>query len=189
MPLQVCVYDISAVLKWRNASPPGLPVPLCNDRLSSPSHQASIHAEDSPRLYSSQVPSMRTTHQSARRSTSQSACMINDNQELAAAGPVRGDFRGDGWWVCHTNTRCGLTAGTEKRTQCYQLRVAFVLLCSAQVKTPVCNRKVDVQQPWLFERRGREKANVNKRQNVVGMNSVVIIAEAAQKAKQQKHFP
>lgn len=123
--------------------PPLLPPPppsslllsLCTDRLSSPSDQASIHAEDSPRLYSSQVPSMRTTHQSARRSTSQSAGMTNDNQELAAAGAVRGDFRWDGWWVCHTNAPCRLTAGTEKRIQCHQLRIAFVLLCSTQAKT------------------------------------------------------
>lgn len=33
-----------------------------------------------------------------------------------------------------------------------------------------------------------KKANVNKQQNVAGMNSMVIIAEAEQKVKQEKHF-
>lgn len=67
--------------------------PDFNDRPSSPFYQASNHADNWPRHYSSQVPSMRMTHWSAQCFMSQSAGMINDIQELVAAGPVRGDFK------------------------------------------------------------------------------------------------
>lgn len=54
-----------------------------------------------------------------------------------------------------------------------------------QAKMPACEkaRKVTTQQ----SSRGK-KANVNKRQNVVGLYSVVIIAEAEREVKQEKHF-
>lgn len=66
------------------------------------------------------------TRQSAACYMSQSAGMINDNQELSAAGPVRGNFRLEGWWGGHTEAWRGLTAGAEHRIQCHQLM--FVLL-------------------------------------------------------------
>ncbi|TNN62962.1 hypothetical protein EYF80_026842 [Liparis tanakae] len=67
---------------------------LSNDKPSLPIAQLRNHAGNWPRLHSSQVPSMRMTHQSAVCSVSQSAAMINDNQELGAAGSVREHF---GW--------------------------------------------------------------------------------------------
>lgn len=183
-----CCFEAAKVAKCRwSRSSPGLLLSLCNDRLSSPSNQASIHAMDSPRLYSSQVRSMKTTHQSARRSASQSAGMINDNLGLAAAGPVRGDFRWDGWWVCHTHPRCGLTAGTEKRIQRHQLRVGFIVMCSAQAKNQACEQESQCSAALLVRKGRGKKANVTKRQNV-GMNSVVVIAEARTESKTGETF-
>lgn len=67
---------------------------LFKDKPSSPFLSSANHADNWPQIYSSQVPSMRMTHQSAACYMSQSAGMINDKQELDAAGPVGGDL---GW--------------------------------------------------------------------------------------------
>ncbi|CAB1424735.1 unnamed protein product [Pleuronectes platessa] len=87
-------------LEKSHQGPPPLPPPcggeptcgilqMCNGGALHPL-LAPIMRTTSPWLYSSQVPSMRMTHQSASRCVSQSAGMINDNQELGAAGPFKG---------------------------------------------------------------------------------------------------
>lgn len=55
-------------------------------------------------------------------------------------------------------------------------------------KTPACEQESRCTAALAVRKERKEKANVNKRQNVAGMNSMVIIAEAKQKAKQEKHF-